>query len=204
MRRCASSWKWRARSGWWRCARAPGSGGFRTASTRRGATGPPQLAVDRHEVAALGYAAAVDDANFHQFAELRTNLEAAYWYQAVGLLTPEDRRHLCGLVEQAEVKIQGNPPQIPHAEHRELHLSIYRRLNNPFVTGILEAYWELYEAVGLAMITEFEYLKTVWQYHRKMVDAINRNDLDLGYRALVEHADLLHRRPQPANRQHFE
>jgi len=152
----------------------------------------------------LGYASAVDEDSFHQFAELRTNLEAAYWYQAVRQLTPEDRRHLCELVDHAEAKILGNPPQIPHAEHRELHLSIYRRLNNPFVTGILEAYWELYEAVGLAMITEFEYLKTVWQYHRKMVDAIDRDDLDLGYKALVEHADLLHKRPQPVVRNQFE
>jgi DNA-binding FadR family transcriptional regulator len=152
----------------------------------------------------LGYATSVNDASFHLFAELRTNLEAAYWYQAVRMLTTEDHQLLCNLVEQAEEKLRGEPPQIPHGEHRELHLSIYRRLNNPFVNGILETYWELYEAVGLAMITEYAYLKIVWQYHRKMVDAILHGDLDLGYQALVEHTDLLQKRPQPVNRQKFE
>ncbi len=152
----------------------------------------------------LGYATTVNDKSFLLFAELRTNLEAAYWYQAVRLLTGEDQEYLSDLVARAEEKLSRVPAEIPHGEHRELHLSIYRRLNNPFVNGILETYWELYEAVGLAMINEFAYLKNVWQYHRKMVDAICRGDLDQGYQALVEHADLLQKRPQQVVRQKFE
>ena len=38
----------------------------------------------------LGYATTVDGNNFRLFAELRTKLEAAYWYQAVRMLTPAD------------------------------------------------------------------------------------------------------------------
>ncbi len=152
----------------------------------------------------LGYATSVDGNSFQLFAELRTNLEAAYWYQAVRLLTPEDQHSLTMLLERAEEKLQRVPAELPHSEHRELHLSIYRRLNNPFVNGILETYWKLYEAVGLAMITEYAYLTTVWQYHRKMVEAICRGDLDQGYQALVEHTDLLQKRPQPIIQQKFE
>jgi DNA-binding FadR family transcriptional regulator len=152
----------------------------------------------------LGYATSIDEQNFQLFAELRNHIEASYWYQAVGLLTSEDHAYLADLVEKAEEKLAGDPPQTPHVEHRELHLSIYRRLNNPFVNGILEAYWESYEAIGLAVMNEYSYLRTVWQYHRKMVSAIQKGELDLGYHALIDHTDLLYKRPQPISRQKFE
>lgn len=143
-------------------------------------------------VKSLAYATAVDaDYYFHAFAGLRTHVEACYWHEAVNLLTQEDRAELCYLVERAMGKLSSDPIQIPHAEHRELHLSIYRRLDNPFVTGILEAYWEVYEAVGLNTYTGIRYLKTVWEYHRQMVDAICNGDYTAGYHALIEHADLL-------------
>ena len=52
---------------------------------------------------------------------------------------------LTALVEQAWEKLRGTPIHIPQYEHRQLHLSIYQRLDNPFVSGILEAYWDAYE-----------------------------------------------------------
>ncbi len=108
------------------------------------------------------------------------------------------------LIDRAEEKLKGNPIQIPHAEHRELHLSIYRRLNNPFVIGILEAYWEAYEAVGLNLYADLTYLQTVWAYHRRMVEAISTGNASEGYHALVEHTDLLMQRSRPVPRQEFE
>jgi DNA-binding GntR family transcriptional regulator len=88
--------------------------------------------------------------------------------------------------------------QIPHWEHRQLHLNIFKRLNNPFVLGILEAYWEAYEAVGLNLYAGYEYLQEVWRYHQSMVDEISRGDYNAGYQALVDHKDLLHQRPVSA------
>lgn len=143
----------------------------------------------------LSYAASIDPANFYRYyADLRVHIETAYWEQAVLLLTPEDHAHLHNLLDQAASKLNGHPIQIPHSEHRELHLCIYRRLNNPFVTGILEAYWDAYEAFGLDLYTDLSYLHLVWEYHRKMVDAICKGDLAAGYRALTEHTDLLQQR----------
>jgi DNA-binding FadR family transcriptional regulator len=162
----------------------------------------------------LSYAASIDPANYLQyFADFRNHIEEAYWEQAVCLLTAEDHAHLRALVDQAFTKLNGVPIQIPHQEHRELHLSIYRRLNNPFVTGILEAYWNGYEAFGLDLYTDISYLRTVWSYHQQMVDAICKGELAAGYQALREDTDLLHRRtldrqPAPvsnsATRQRFE
>jgi DNA-binding FadR family transcriptional regulator len=139
----------------------------------------------------LGYAMALDQANFEMFADLRKNIEASYWYEAVGKLTGEDQIRLQELIDRAWRKLNGRPIQIPHEEHKQLHLIIYCRLNNPFVTGILEAYWESYEAIGLNVFTDYNYLRSVWQYHETMVNAIQSRDFESGYRALVEHTELL-------------
>lgn len=139
----------------------------------------------------LGYAMALDQSNFEMFADLRQNIEAAYWYKAVEKLTPEDHARLKALVERAWRKLDGRPIQVPHDEHKQFHLTIYCRLNNPFVSGILEAYWESYEAIGLNFFTDYNYLRSVWQYHEVMVNAITNGDFAAGYQALVEHTHLL-------------
>jgi DNA-binding FadR family transcriptional regulator len=140
----------------------------------------------------LEYAIALNKDHFIAFADLRRHIETAYWHEAVKLLTPDDHTLLNSLVARAWEKLRGSPIQIPHNEHRELHLTIYRRLNNPFVTGLLQSYWEAYEAVGLNFFTDYNYLTEVWQYHQKMVDAICNNDIDAGYAALSEHTDLIY------------
>jgi DNA-binding FadR family transcriptional regulator len=142
----------------------------------------------------LAYAIALDQEYFQKYADLRQKLEAAYWYEAVELLTAEDHARLRQLVQRAWEKLRGSPIQIPQAEHRELHLLIYRRLDNPFVLGLLEAYWDAYEAVGLNLYADYFYLEEVWGYHQRMVDGILAGDLQAGYQALLEHTDLLHHR----------
>lgn len=144
----------------------------------------------------LGYALALNDGHFRQFAELRNHLEAGYWDEATRRLTEEDRNELRALIVRAQDKLDGTPVQVPHEEHRALHLLIYRRLNNPFVTGLLEAYWDMYEAVGLNLYAGgIEYLNEVWQYHAKMVEGICSGDYAAGLDALIKHVDLLAQRP---------
>lgn len=144
----------------------------------------------------LGYALALGNGLFIKYAELRNHVEYAFWHEAVQKLTNEDKQELQNLVAHAWEKLRGNPIQVPHEEHRSLHLKIYSRLENPFVTGILEAYWEAYEAVGLNVFAgDYEYLKEVWQYHQKMVEAICDGSFEIGYQMLVTHTDLLHHRP---------
>ena len=144
----------------------------------------------------LSYAIQIDLRHFDEFSDLRNQIEAAYWDHAVRLLTLEDHANLQSLVEQAWLKLRGQPVQIPHIEHRRLHLGIYHRLQNPFVNGILEAYWDAYEAVGLNLFADYAYLTEVWTYHQQMVDAICQGNPRAGFQALIEHKDLLHHRPQ--------
>ncbi len=144
----------------------------------------------------LSYAVALDDGHFEKFAELRNHIEAAYWDEAVRKLEPEDKQELRRLIIRAQEKLNGTPVQVPHEEHRKLHLLIYRRLDNLFVTGLLEAYWDSYEAVGLNMYAgSIDYLHEVWEYHAHMVEAICSGDYAAGRAALLEHVDLLAHRP---------
>jgi DNA-binding FadR family transcriptional regulator len=143
----------------------------------------------------LSYAITVDAGYFMMYSDLRIHLETAYWQDAASRLTPEDHLELKRLVTKAWEKLKGHPIEIPHPEHRQLHLGIYRRLDNPFVFGLLEAYWEAYEAVGLNLYTDIDYLQEVWRYHEQMVEAICDGDLHRGYLALLQHKDLLFHRP---------
>jgi DNA-binding FadR family transcriptional regulator len=152
----------------------------------------------------LTYAVNINTKAFEQFSIFRNHIEASYWFEAVALLLPEDVERLCGLIQQAEAKLANRPVQIPYIEHRDLHLGIYQRLKNPFVLGILEAYWETYEAIGLSLYADLEYLQVVWRYHRRMVDEIRRGDVVAGYQVMVEHADLLYQRDRSSARQKFE
>ncbi len=144
----------------------------------------------------LGYALTLNNEHFRKYAELRNHVESAFWHQAVCKLTDSDKQELQSLVAQAWEKLRGTPIRVPHEEHRNLHLKIYSRLENPFVTGILEAYWEAYESVGLNVFAGgYEYLEEVWQYHQEMVEAICNSNFEAGYQALVKHTDLLYHRP---------
>jgi DNA-binding FadR family transcriptional regulator len=139
----------------------------------------------------LGYAITLDQKYFMMFADLRRHIEAAYWHQAVILLSEQDKAELQMIIARAWSKLRGTPIQIPHDEHRKLHLTIFSKLENPFVTGILEAYWEAYEAVGLNVYSDLKYYQDVWTYHQTMVDAIIHDDSERGYQALIEHSDLI-------------
>jgi DNA-binding FadR family transcriptional regulator len=143
----------------------------------------------------LGYALALNNEHFRKYAELRNHVESAFWYQAVESLTDQDKQELQALVVAAWEKLRGTPTRVPHEEHRTLHLKIYSRLENPFVTGILEAYWDAYEAVGLNVFAGgFEYLQEVWHYHQRMVDSICNGNFEAGFQALIAHTDLLYHR----------
>lgn len=133
----------------------------------------------------------LDHSLFDAFGELRVRTESGFFHEAVAALLPDDIAALRDLIVRAEAKLDGHPIQIPHAEHRDLHLGIFRRLDNPFVLGLLEAYWDAYEAVELNLYADYEYLQQVWQYHARIVDCIEGSDPDGALEAFDEHIRLL-------------
>jgi DNA-binding FadR family transcriptional regulator len=169
-------------------------------------TGTRVLAYDFFQTlrTSLLYAIALDENFFYQFGVLRNNIEASFWKEAVQRLHAEDKLYLAQLLEQAWDKLNGTPIQIPHYEHRQLHMTIYSRLENVFVVGILEAYWDAYESIGLNVYEDYAYLQSVWTYHGDMVRAIQEGDDEGGYQALIEHTGLLQIRPEISMRQASE
>ncbi|MCJ7717920.1 MAG: FCD domain-containing protein [Anaerolineales bacterium] len=143
--------------------------------------------------ASLCYAIQHNSAYFEDFVDLRRHLEYAYFPQAVDLLQESDHWELRDLVQSAWEKLRGRPVRIPHEEHRQLHLTIFNRLNNVFVSGLLEAYWDAYEAVGLNVYADLDYLEQVWTYHDQLAEAAIRKDKPGGLKILHEHFDLMDR-----------
>lgn len=88
----------------------------------------------------LKYGLSVEPDLFDHFADLRRHLEMSYWYEAVPKLTRKDIEVLQAIVDAALAKIRQQPVEIPLDEHRDLHLLIYRHLDNPIVISMLETY----------------------------------------------------------------
>ncbi|HSG17621.1 MAG TPA: FCD domain-containing protein [Anaerolineae bacterium] len=148
----------------------------------------------------LMFGLATGEATFEQFSKLRQTIEASTWHEAVARLTLEDKAYLRQLLADAWDKLRGHPVHIPNGEHRELHLTIFRRLDNPFVQGLLQSYWDAYEATELTRFADYQYWLDVWTYHERIVEAIRDGDYDCGRQLLIEHFQLLPTVTLPASR----
>jgi DNA-binding FadR family transcriptional regulator len=147
----------------------------------------------------LLYGTMLDRKNFGRYYDLRIKLEAAFWDDATRNLTSEDKKELTEVVETAERRLGGYPVEIPHREHRRLHLLTFGRLDNDFVLGLLKAYWDAYEAVGLHLYFEYRYYADMWASHRAMVEAIIDGRYDEGKSILIQHFSLLRERLRGAH-----
>ncbi len=137
------------------------------------------------------YSVALDRGNFDRLYELRVQLETAFWDKAVRNLTQEDKEELRHTLQLADQRLKGTPVEIPHQEHRHFHLLIFSRLDNEFVQGLLRAYWDAYEAVGLHRYFDYSYYEAMWASHTAIVDAIVAGRYDEGKEVLIRHFTLL-------------
>lgn len=131
------------------------------------------------------------EATFAQFSQLRRAIETELWSAAVVSLTDADKQRLREIVNQAWNKLRGQPIHVPNGEHRQFHLLIFCRLDNPFVQGVLASYWDAYEASELTRFASYQYWLDVWNYHERIADALCANEFDRGRQLLVEHFDML-------------
>ena len=137
------------------------------------------------------YAIASDRRNFDHFYRLRAQLEVAFWDDAVRALGSAEHDRLERILRRAERKLKDTPVEIPHEEHRIFHVLIFSRLDNSFAQGLLKAYWDAYEAVGLHRYFDYSYYERMWASHRAMVQAILDKRYEEGKQTLVEHFTLL-------------
>lgn len=144
----------------------------------------------------LLFALARDPGSFEMFGELRNHIECAFWHEACELLLDEDKQMMRDCVERAREHLSGQWIRIPHKEHRDFHLTVFKRLENPFVLGLLEAYWDAYDAVQLNTYADYAYHQSVWDYHEQILDFIVVGNYDAALTAFVEHTQLLRHQPR--------
>ncbi len=144
----------------------------------------------------LFFALAQDQHNFELFGEVRNHIEAAFFNEACERLQDEDKQVMRECLEKARAKLNGKPVRIPTEEHRAFHLTVFKRLDNPFVMGILEAYWDAYNAVELNRYSDYSYLQQVWSYHERIFEAICIGDYDHAKSLFVAHTNLIRFQPK--------
>lgn len=150
----------------------------------------------------LMFALATDQRYFEQFSALRTHIEMAFWHEACASITERDKRELADYIAAARAKLRDQRIRIPFEEHRAFHLTIFKHLDNPFVIGLLEAYWEAYAAVELNRYAEYGYHTQVWDYHERILNAICDGDFDAAQKAFMDHTRLLHHNPGMQDMEH--
>jgi DNA-binding GntR family transcriptional regulator len=114
-----------------------------------------------------------------------------FWNEAVSALGQAQYDDLFHILDCAECKLDGTPIEIPHSEHRKFHTLLFSKLDNPFAVGLLEAYWDAYEAVGLHRYFDLSYYQRMWSSHRLMAEAIVDGRYNQGQEIMAQHLTLL-------------
>ena len=135
---------------------------------------------------AVIYGIACDKHNFDRFYRLRAGIEVAFWEEATKKLQSGDLSKLRRIIQRAEERLNDVPIEIPHREHRIFHMQLFSRLNNPFVIGLLKAYWDGY--------VDLSYYEEMWSYHKKIVDLLQEGDIQQSQQVLVQHFAILETR----------
>ena len=145
---------------------------------------------------AVIYGIACDKHNFDKFYRLRAGIEVAFWAEATRKLQSGDYAKLHRIIQHAEERLNGKPIEIPHREHRVFHMLVFSRLNNPFVAGLLKAYWDGYEAVELHRYFDISYYEEMWAYHKEIVELLQQGEIQQSQQVLVKHFAILETRLQ--------
>lgn len=144
----------------------------------------------------LLYAIATDLNYFEMFGALRIHLEMAFWHEACACITPEDTAIMRDCITNARAKLADDWIRIPNSEHRTFHLTVFRNLENPFIIGLLEAYWDAYETIEITRYADLDYHRSVWDYHERILNAIEAGDYDEAQTAFIEHTRLIRYTPK--------
>ncbi len=145
-------------------------------------------------IKSLYYAIKTNQTYFEQYSDVRNHLERSFFIEAARTLTPDRLQELSNLTRTAHEKLQGSPIQLPHAEHRRYHVLIYQGLNNVFLNGLLESYWDTYELVGLDVYMDLAYHESVWKYHENIVENLKQANFEAAYQLQLDHMELIYQR----------
>lgn len=139
---------------------------------------------------------------FDLYNELRVHIEVSFWDEACQTLSEPDKERMRQSIASARTKLKGSYIEIPNKEHETFHMTMFEKLDNPFVTGILEAYWEAYRTVETKRYVDYGYMQKVWDYHERILDLICKGDYNEAKIAYIEHTKLLRYHPEQIDSNH--
>ena len=133
---------------------------------------------------------------FEYFTDLRVQLEIGSWFAMCESLGSQEFVALHEIIQAARQKLQDERwVQIPHREHGQFHRMLFSKIDNPFINGILNVYWEAYEAIEPRRYASFAYHQKVWDYHEGIANELEGGDFMKAQATYMEHAQLLRINP---------
>lgn len=91
------------------------------------------------------------------------------------------------IVERAEPLVDGVAAEWATGLDREFHWTIYRAADNRFLEMALTPMWAQVERIMHAVLTMPDYLPTVWEEHRSIIEAIAAADPDRAASVALAH-----------------
>lgn len=126
------------------------------------------------------YSVKLDQGYFTQLTGLWKSVEMSFIRPVLQKLSEDGISKITEIVNKANNKIHSTPAQIPHEEERSLHEYLFEKSGNQFVFGIVEAFWDTYEAVGLNIYTSYDWLEEKWGSYLAFANALARGDFSEG------------------------
>ena len=143
------------------------------------------------------YGLATSEAQFAHLSEVRRGIEVSLWDVAVSQLEAGDLQTCHEWIAKAQAKLDKG--RIPYEEHRAFHLAIFGRIENPFAIGMLKAYWDVYDTSEFTRYQPMAYWVEVWEYHKRIINAIADGDILGSRQLLIDHFNLLKTAPEGVN-----
>lgn len=116
--------------------------------------------------------------------EVRRVLEIGFFQQAAAGLTEKEIAHLRSLTDTMQAKAARG--EVFVVEDQAFHIAIYRRVDNPILRGLLEAFWELFDHMSPETRTGTN-LPATAAAHAQIVDALVAGEMALAAHHLNSH-----------------
>ncbi|MHA7984637.1 FadR/GntR family transcriptional regulator [Rathayibacter sp. CAU 1779] len=124
--------------------------------------------------------------------DLRAALETSLIVRACTAMRPADLENINRAVEAMEAAAADG--QFSPEDDRVFHDQLYRPLDNPFISQLLAAFWDVFNLLQDHLPTSAETPAEIALHHRQIYDALVAGDATRAVAALERHFDGIERR----------
>jgi DNA-binding FadR family transcriptional regulator len=134
----------------------------------------------------LAYSLLVDRDSVEELLDVRTHLEASFSGAVVASATPSQLRVLRSVVDRMGARA-ARGEAFPE-EDRFFHRTLYEPLQNQLILKLVDVFWTVFRRLrDDALVEEDPDPVRAWEDHRRIVEALERRDVEGAQTALIEH-----------------